>query len=76
MADFFKDNLGYELTDCICGGRPELISMRGITITTGYCPYLYFIVRCQKCGRTVGPCVDEKDVASDWNRYMKRRPEE
>lgn len=75
MADFFKDNLGYELADCICGGRPEFISMSGIN-TIGHCPYLYFVVRCAKCGRTVGPCVDEEDVVFDWNRYMKRRPKE
>lgn len=72
MADFFKDNLGYELADCICGGRPELVSMSGINIFS-HCPYLYFKVQCPKCGRTVGPCVDEEDVVFDWNRYMKKK---
>ena len=75
MADFFKDNLGYELADCICGGRPEFISMRGID-TIGHCPYLYFTVKCPKCGRSSGLWVDEGDAVFHWNRYMKRRPEE
>lgn len=72
MADFFKDNLGYELADCICGGRPELISskyMRGI----GHCPYLYFRVQCTNCGRTAGLFVDEADAVFHWNRYMKKK---
>ena len=68
MADFFKDNLGYELADCICGERPELVSMQTI-----WSNYVYFVVRCTKCGRTVGPCVDEEDVVFDWNKYMKKK---
>lgn len=75
MADFFKDNLGYELADCIYGGRPEFVSMRGIN-TIGYCPYLYFEVRCPKCGRSTGLFFDEENAVFHWNRYMKRRPKE
>lgn len=70
MVNFFKDNLGYELADCICGGRPELVSMCGIN-TIGYCPYLYFTVKCPKCGRTAGLHVDEADAVFHWNRYIK-----
>lgn len=72
MADFFKDNLGYELADCVCGERPELVSMSGINIFN-HCPYLYFKVQCPKCGRTSGIFVDEANAAFHWNRYMKKK---
>lgn len=71
MANFFKDNLGYELADCICGERPELVSRRTIRSN-----YVYFDVRCPRCGRSSGLFVDEKDAVYYWNGHMKRRPEE
>lgn len=71
MADFFKDNLGYELADCVCGGRPELIHMPVVHAIDNRV-YLYFNVQCTNCGRTSGLFADEADAVFHWNRYMKR----
>ena len=68
MADFFKDNLGYELADCICGGRPELIPIHMIQYDSGF-----FEVCCPRCGRASGMFVYEKDAVFRWNMYMKKK---
>lgn len=73
--DFIKDHLGYELADCICGERPELVSILRVNRFSGHID-LDFKVQCPKCGRTSGIFVDEADAVFHWNRYMKKKPEE
>lgn len=72
MADFINDNLGYKLADCVCGGKPELMSMP-VVRAINQRVYLYFTVQCTNCGRTSGMHADEADAVYFWNRYMKNR---
>lgn len=71
MADFFKDNLGYELADCICGGKPKLEFLHRVPSDCGFCN-----IRCPKCGRYAGVFTSEEDAVFSWNMYIKRRPKE
>ena len=66
-----KYALGYELADCICGGKPKLDVIHMVPDDGGFCE-----VRCPRCGRSSGMFVDEKDAVFRWNMYMKRRPKD
>ena len=70
MADFIKDNLGFILADCICGGKPKLEVLYRVPSDDGFC-----YVRCPKCGRSSGIFFDEEDAVYYWNGHMKKKEE-